>query len=94
MKIFNFFTKNKAKKQEGSFADFFLHASDKEKRRKECLPMRQGEQMKTKDCSSSISMNFNIKPPKTKNRPLGWFLVWSQGVLNPSIRVSNTESSP
>jgi len=33
MKIFNFFTKNKAKKQEGSFADFFLHASDKEKKR-------------------------------------------------------------
>ena len=33
MKIFNFFTKNKAKKQEGSFADFFLHASDKEKKK-------------------------------------------------------------
>ena len=33
MKIFNFFTKNKVKKQEGSFADFFLHASDKEKKR-------------------------------------------------------------
>jgi hypothetical protein len=33
MKIFNFFTKNKAKNQEGSFADFFLHASDKEKKK-------------------------------------------------------------
>lgn len=33
MKIFNFFTKNKAKKREGSFADFFLRASDKEKKK-------------------------------------------------------------
>ena len=33
MKIFNFFTKNKVKKREGSFADFFLHASDKEKKK-------------------------------------------------------------
>lgn len=33
MKIFNFFTKNKEKKQEGSFAEFFLYASDKEKKR-------------------------------------------------------------
>jgi hypothetical protein len=33
MKIFNFFTRNKEKKKTGNFADFFLHASDKEKKK-------------------------------------------------------------
>lgn len=31
MKILNFFTKSKGKVKNGSFADFFLHASEKEK---------------------------------------------------------------
>lgn len=33
MSIFGFLTKTKEKKVVGSFADFFLHASEKEKKR-------------------------------------------------------------
>ena len=33
MKIFNFFIKTGEKKKIGNFADFFLHASEKEKKR-------------------------------------------------------------
>lgn len=32
MKLFNFLTKTKEKKKTGSFAEFFLHASEKEKK--------------------------------------------------------------
>lgn len=31
MKILNFFNRSKEKKKNGSFADFFLHASEQEK---------------------------------------------------------------
>ena len=33
MKMLSFLTKNKEKKANGSFADFFLHASEEEKER-------------------------------------------------------------
>lgn len=33
MKLLSIFSKNKQKKTTGSFADFFLHASEKEKKR-------------------------------------------------------------
>ena len=33
MSIFRFFAKNKEKKREGTFAEFFLYASEKEKKR-------------------------------------------------------------
>ena len=33
MKLFSFFTKNKEKNKTGNFAEFFLHASDKKKKK-------------------------------------------------------------
>ena len=60
MKLFSFFTKNKEKKREGSFADFFLYASDKEKKRVFTDAARRAN-----EDQRTIVESINIIEPKT-----------------------------